>query len=261
MFSRIFRTKKVEVIQNSKRSKISELPDWATTIAIFPLYSSKHHIIGELGLAHHEAEQTFDETQVDIINRLAQLASIVMENAQLHTSLREEEEKLRHIVEEAVEGIVLVDQFGKVLEWNRAQEKLTGISRKESSKLKMTDFINILQFPEQSTPSLKRKMNTFANSMRIKQSRIIPKILETSVKHKDGSFRTVQISFLEINSQQGPLRGTITRDITEMKQLEKQLMDSQKMAGIGTLAAGIAHEINTSPPDYYRFQRNLNSYR
>jgi signal transduction histidine kinase len=48
------------------------------------------------------------------------------------------------------------------------------------------------------------------------------------------------------NEEGNPIRNLgVVQDITERKNLEKSLVESEKLAGIGTLAAGIAHEINT----------------
>lgn len=64
---------------------------------------------------------------------------------------------------------------------------------------------------------------------------------EIEVKAKDGSKRTLLISA-------GPVRGSdryviVQRDITELKNLEERFYESQKMAAVGQLSAGIAHEV------------------
>ncbi len=64
---------------------------------------------------------------------------------------------------------------------------------------------------------------------------------EIEVRAKDGSKRTLLIS-------RGPVRGSdryviVQRDITELKNLEERFYESQKMAAVGQLSAGIAHEV------------------
>ena len=64
---------------------------------------------------------------------------------------------------------------------------------------------------------------------------------EIEVKAKDGSIRTLLIST-------GPVRGSdryviVQRDITELKNLEERFYESEKMAAVGQLSAGIAHEV------------------
>jgi PAS domain S-box-containing protein len=64
---------------------------------------------------------------------------------------------------------------------------------------------------------------------------------EVSVRAKDGSKRTFLIT-------PGPFRGSdryviVQRDVTELKNLEEKFYESQKMAAVGQLSAGIAHEV------------------
>jgi PAS domain S-box-containing protein len=64
---------------------------------------------------------------------------------------------------------------------------------------------------------------------------------EMEVKAKDGTKRTLLITM-------GPVRGSdryviVQRDITELKNLEERFYESQKLAAVGQLSAGIAHEV------------------
>src|SRR5208283_2503571 len=78
----------------------------------------------------------------------------------------------------------------------------------------------------------------------------ITKAIEYRLRHSDGSWRIFQ-SFRKVVSEDGgnPVMVINSRDITEQKNLESQLVQAQKLESIGQLAAGIAHEINT-PTQY-----------
>jgi PAS domain S-box-containing protein len=71
-------------------------------------------------------------------------------------------------------------------------------------------------------------------------------VYEVEVLCKTGETRTVTVSVSPLCDVQGRIHGVlgIARDITETKQLEQQIRSSEKLASVGKLAAGVAHEIN-----------------
>jgi PAS domain S-box-containing protein len=81
-------------------------------------------------------------------------------------------------------------------------------------------------------------------SQRLVTTNQAPAVREVRMLRKDGSSIFVEISALEVDFAGSPAQLSIARDCTERKALEARLMASDRMASIGTLAAGIAHEIN-----------------
>ena len=71
-------------------------------------------------------------------------------------------------------------------------------------------------------------------------------VYEVEVLCKTGETRTVTVSVSPLCDAQGRIHGVlgIARDITETKKLERQIRSSEKLASVGKLAAGVAHEIN-----------------
>ncbi len=71
-------------------------------------------------------------------------------------------------------------------------------------------------------------------------------VYEVEVVSRTGQTRDVMVSVSPLRDPEGEILGVlgIARDITETKRLEQQIRNSEKLASVGKLAAGVAHEIN-----------------
>ena len=71
-------------------------------------------------------------------------------------------------------------------------------------------------------------------------------VVEARIRRPGGDTAAVAVSSAPLVEEAGVSRGqvVILQDLTELKQLERQVAQSEKMASIGQLAAGVAHEIN-----------------
>ena len=71
-------------------------------------------------------------------------------------------------------------------------------------------------------------------------------MLEYRAKHKQGDWRLLRASASPLFDDQGRIAGVIAsaRDITELRRLEQQLIQSEKLAAMGQMIAGVAHELN-----------------
>jgi len=71
-------------------------------------------------------------------------------------------------------------------------------------------------------------------------------VYEVEIMSRHGELRSVLVSVAPLLNDAGEQEGVlgIARDITERKQLEQQVQNSERLASIGQLAAGVAHEIN-----------------
>ena len=69
---------------------------------------------------------------------------------------------------------------------------------------------------------------------------------EVEIVTKTGEPRNVLVSVSPLRDNEGDITGVmgIARDITDKKRLEQQVLNAEKLASVGTLAAGVAHEIN-----------------
>ena len=161
----------------------------------------------------------------------------------LEQEIKETKDYLESIFEASVDGIVVSDYQGVLTRVNNAFLKMLGYSREELIGM------NTMEFSTGVPEHRAAQMEMFALLM--EKGKVPP--VEMGWKKKDGSSLPVEQTVAALNDKKGNLSGVVAilRDITEKKkaeekqrQLQHQLIQAEKMASIGRLAGGIAHEIN-----------------
>lgn len=193
--------------------------------------------IGELASSFNEMTKNLQETTTSIGN----LKREVSERTRVEAALRESEERYRTQFEEALDAILIADaETGILLDCNQAAAELFG---REKSEL-VGKHQRILHPQEQVEGEFSR---TFKQHLKEKQGQA----LEAQIITKNGEVRDVAIK-ANMHQLKGRrvLQG-IFRDITGQKlaeeqtrKLEAQLQRAEKMEMVGTLAGGVAHDLN-----------------
>jgi PAS domain S-box-containing protein len=179
----------------------------------------------ETGEPEH-VEQRLRQAQARLAARLKE------SNADLDLA-DEQLSQLAAIVESSEDAIIGCTLGGFITIWNRGAERLFGYSAAEViGEVASTQCR--LDWPEELR-AIKR----------VRGGESVPPF-ETVRRRKDGKYIHVSVSISPIRDREGRLVGAsaIVRDISERKDLEEQVRQSQKMEAIGRLAGGVAHDFN-----------------
>ena len=141
--------------------------------------------------------------------------------------------RFSNVVHYTVNPIQITDAKGRMVYVNPAFERATGYSRDELIGQNPSIISS-----NRAAPDFWRKAWEHINAGKVWTG-------EVENRRKDGKPVFAQLVISPIVDTDGTVVGFLGahRDITEQKHLEQQLMHSQKMESIGTLAAGIAHEV------------------
>jgi len=164
---------------------------------------------------------------------------------QIEQQLKESEARFRSIIENAIDGFVLVDQDGLVAAWNPAMVMISGLSKEEVLKRPFWDVHYQMMCDDQKSIQAKNAMEAATKAI-LKTGQISLEDLnrEGCIQRPDGSQRFLQSRAFTITQNDEVMLATIMRDVTLEKALEAQLSHKQKMESLGILAGGIAHDFN-----------------
>jgi PAS domain S-box-containing protein len=173
----------------------------------------------------HEGRRWFEAIARDISDRV-----------RAEDALRESEAKFRAAFEFASLGVVLVDPDGRIVETNRALRAITGYSEQDLRGAPLAllhDPADAVNAPDALLP-------------RLAGGELERRELALRIRRKDGTTAEtlMRASALRDPSGKARLLIAVVEDVSEKKRLEAQLLLADRMASIGTLAAGVAHEIN-----------------
>ncbi len=142
--------------------------------------------------------------------------------------------RLVAVVESSHDAMISLTPGGIILTWNHGAERIFGYSAAEATGRS----IQILSPPGRPVEGL--------TLMERVERADTAEAFETVRVKKDGTRIQISLTLSSIKNSEGQVVGvsTVARDVTESKNLEEMLRQSQKMEAVGQLAGGVAHDFN-----------------
>ncbi len=147
----------------------------------------------------------------------------VTQRVRAEAALRQSESRFRNVIEQASNGIVLTDEQGHITDWNRAQERITGLKHEEVLGLPILDVHFQLIPPDRSTESFREMMRLGQHEFfSTGQAPWLNQPLEYDILRPDGTRRVVQAILFPVQTESGFILGCVTRDVTEWVRLQEE---------------------------------------
>jgi len=173
-----------------------------------------------------------EKTKEQLISELAdmrkRIAGLEAERNQAEEATRLQEGKCRGLAESISDVFFAFDKDLKYIYWNKASEELTGVSSKDALGKHLYEV-----FPKDE--QTERAEKAYLQALKTGQPRYFENEYRLGEKHY----------FFEISlypSDEG--LAVLAKDITERKKMDEQLIVTDRLASVGELASGIAHELN-----------------
>ncbi|GAB6180317.1 hypothetical protein JCM14036_16360 [Desulfotomaculum defluvii] len=198
------------------------------SVAIVPLMV-RSQVIGALIVGDKQAS-AYGISELKFIEQMADQLAICIENARLYKEISKGKQEWEATFKAVTDPIFLIDKNYKVLRHNLQNEKFLGLPEYPRNDLKCFRVIWHRDAPCENCP-LEEVYQTGRGAYR-------------QIQNEGAIFDTFYYPMTETN---GEIYSVIlhVKDVTEKEKMEAQLMHSAKLAAIGEMAAGVAHELNS----------------
>ncbi len=187
--------------------------------------------LGVLG-AHSRTRREFTPEDVSFLNAVASLLGATIERARAEEARRRSEASFRALIEGAPD-YVLIERHGSVVYVNPTLLAVLGRTRESIVGRRFADLVP--EDDRKATEALLERLEHGPERLEPTDSRLL---------RADGSLAVIEWVAMRIDFEGEPAWVGMGRDVSERKRLQARMAMTDRLVSVGTLAAGVAHELN-----------------
>jgi PAS domain S-box-containing protein len=172
-------------------------------------------LIGGLSFGGARGQFPFPPEQLSIAHEVAAQMAIAIADARLVDALRQNEERIRAIIEMSLEAVITMDASGAITGWNPQAERVFGWARSEALGRSLAETI----VPERDREAHRRGLQHF---LATGTGPILNKRIEVTALHRDGREFPVELTISAAQLGSTVLFSGFVRDLTEVKRAERR---------------------------------------
>ncbi len=205
-------------------------PTFVRSLAMVPIRTREP--LGAIGNYWAERHRPSAE-ELLVLQALADSTAVALENVQIYAELNRRVRNLSALMQTAPVGILSLDRAGQPVTWNPAATELFGAEPAQALGAGRPGIVS-------------ESLGAYENVLESAIAEEAASDLRLKGRHTNGSLIDIHLSGAPLRDETGTPSGVllVLQDETKSRELERQLLQAQKMEAVGQLTGGIAHDFN-----------------